>query len=167
MILRNAVPADVSTLTRLWFDAWQDAHAAILPEALRRTRTLENFRERLLAKLDHVRVAVNPAGAVLGFCIVEDDELDQLFVSADARGTGVAAALVTDAETRMAGSGIGTAWLACAIGNDRAARFYEKCGWRLRGNMIHRLPVPDGVVELEVWRYEKVLRHEKVLRPAG
>ncbi|WP_149193129.1 GNAT family N-acetyltransferase [Luteimonas suaedae] len=158
MVIRDATLADVSPLARLWFDAWQDAHAAILPEALRRIRTLENFSERLLAALGDVRVAVDSAGATLGFCIVDGDELSQLFLSAAARGTGVAAALVADAETRMAGSGVGTAWLACAIGNDRAARFYEKCGWRCQGNMTSRLPVPGGIFELEVWRYEKMLR---------
>ncbi|WP_407351222.1 GNAT family N-acetyltransferase [Luteimonas sp. R10] len=157
MMIRNAALADVPPVARLWFDAWQDAHAAILPEALRRIRTLDNFSERLLAALDAVRVAVDPTGAALGFCIVDGDELSQLFLSATARGTGVAAALVADAEMRMADSGVGTAWLACAIGNHRAARFYEKCGWRRRGNMISRLPVPGGVFELEVWRYEKML----------
>lgn len=157
MIIRNAIQTDIGPLARLWFDGWQDAHAAILPEALRRIRTLENFRERLLPALAHLRVAVDAAGAPLGFCIVDGDELYQLFVSADARGTGIAAALVTDAETRMAVSGVGTAWLACAIGNDRAARFYEKCGWRRVGEMTSRLPVPDGIFELVVWRYEKTL----------
>jgi len=49
------------------------------------------------------------------------------------------------------------AWLACAIGNERAARFYEKCGWRRVGKMINPLDTPDGVLPLEVWRYEKRL----------
>jgi hypothetical protein len=30
--------------------------------------------------------------------------------------------LIADAEARLAEAGIATAWLACAIGNDRAAR---------------------------------------------
>lgn len=156
MAIRDATPDDLEALARIWYDAWQDAHAAILPEGLRRFRTFENFHERLQAALPHVRVATAD-DAIAGFCITEGDELYQLFVAADARGTGIAAALVADAEAVMAAAGVGTAWLACAIGNDRAARFYEKQGWRRAGSQVSRLPVADGIFELEVWRYEKRL----------
>ena len=90
--------------------------------------------------------------------MVKDDELYQLFVLADARGTGVAATLLADGETRIASAGFERAWLACAIGNNRAARFYEKNGWRYAGNVISRLDTPDGPFLLNVWRYEKDLR---------
>ncbi|MGH7564570.1 MAG: GNAT family N-acetyltransferase [Gemmatimonadota bacterium] len=82
----------------------------------------------------------------------------QLFVSTQARGTGVAAALVADAEARLSERGVETAWLACAIGNERAARFYKKCGWRRVGTMVSRLETPEGEFPLEVWRYEKSLK---------
>ena len=156
MNVRPAAQSELDQLAKIWYDGWQDAHAEILPDELARTRTLENFRERLEAALPRVRV-VGPLGAPLGFCIVKDDELDQLFVSARARGAGVAAALLADAEDRLYKSGVGTAWLACAIGNDRAARFYEKGGWRRAGIMVHHPETPDGTFELEVWRYEKAL----------
>lgn len=155
-IIRPAEAGDLDALARIWFDAWQDAHAAILPEELRRIRTFENFHGRLQAALRHVRVAETEAGPV-GFCITEGDELYQLFVSVAARGTGIAAALVADAEATMAANGVETAWLACAIGNERAARFYEKQGWRRTGTQVSRLPVPGGIFDLEVWRYEKRL----------
>jgi len=156
MRLRAAHDGEIDQLARIWYDGWQDAHAAILPAELARVRTLESFRERLQAALSDVRVA-GPPGAPVGFCMVHDDELYQLYVSAEGRGTGVAAALLADGEARLAASGIETAWLACAIGNQRAARFYEKCGWRRVGNMINQLDTPNGIFPLEVWRYEKVL----------
>ena len=93
-----------------------------------------------------------------GFCIVKGDELYQLFVSAPSRGSGAAAALIADAEARLAESGVETAWLACAIGNERAARFYEKCGWTRVGTMLNRLDTSTGQFPLEVWRFEKCLR---------
>lgn len=106
--------------------------------------------------LPTVRV-VGPPGAPLGFHMLKDDELYQLYVSAEARGKGVAAALIADAEDQLRERGFATAWLACAIGNERAARFYEKSGWRRAGNMINHLETQEGAFDLEVWRYEKSL----------
>ena len=157
MDVRNADEAEIDQLAQVWYDGWQDAHAEILPAELRRLRTLESFRDRLREALPQVRVT-GTVGAPAGFCIVEDDELYQLYVSAKSRGSGIAAALVADAETRLWKAGVKTAWLACAIGNGRAARFYEKCGWHRVGVMTSRLPTQEGIFPLEVWRYEKDLQ---------
>lgn len=156
MDVRNAREAELDRLAAIWFDAWHDAHAQIVPRELTRYRTRESFRSRLAEAIQDIRV-VGPPGDPLGFCIVKDDELYQLFVAAPARGSGAAAALIADAEARLAQRGVRTAWLACVIGNDRAARFYEKCGWQRVGTMINRLDTPGGVIPLEVWRYEKPL----------
>lgn len=156
MNVRPAAPAEIDHLARVWYDGWQDAHALILPAELRRIRTLESFRDRLQAALADVRVA-GPFPTPVGFCMLKGDELYQLYVSAEARGSGVAAALVADAEAGLAEAGVEVAWLACAIGNDRAARFYEKCGWQRAGVEVYH---PDGANEamtLEVVRYEKRL----------
>lgn len=157
MEVRDADPGEVDHLAKVWHDAWRDGHAEIVPAELTRARTLESFRERIRASLPNVRV-VGPPGVPVGFCTVRGNELYQLFVSAGARGTGVAAALIADAEARLSESGVETAWLACAIGNERAARFYEKCGWRRAGTMVIPLPTPEGEFPLEVWRYEKDVR---------
>jgi GNAT superfamily N-acetyltransferase len=154
MDVRDADAAEISHLARLWYDGWQDAHARIVPVELTRRRTLESFGDRLRAALPNVRV-IGPLGAPVGFCIVSGDELNQLFVSAQSRGSGVAAALIGDAEARLFANGVETAWLGCAIGNDRAARFYEKCGWRRAGVMVEHLETSEGLFPLEVWRYEK------------
>jgi GNAT superfamily N-acetyltransferase len=121
-------------------------------------RTLESFRARL-AVLDDTRV-IGPVGAPLGLCIIKEDELYQLFVAREARGTGAAAALIADGETRLAACGFATVWLACAIGNDRAARFYEKCGWTRARTVVSRLETQAGAFEIKVWRYEKAVRPE-------
>jgi len=152
--VRWAQDVEIDQIAQIWFDGWQDAHARILPEELARTRTLQSFRDRVRTDLSTVRVA-GPLGAPVGFCMLKDDELYQLYVSAQARGSGVAAALMADAETLLAARGVATAWLACAIGNDRAARFYEKCGWRRVGTVVHHAPIENGSYELKVWRYEK------------
>ncbi|HZM96054.1 MAG TPA: GNAT family N-acetyltransferase [Vicinamibacterales bacterium] len=156
MHVRAAEPTEIDPLAQLWFDGWHEAHAHLVPPPLTRVRTLANFRERLRAALPDIRVVGEP-GSPAGFCVVKDDELYQLFVSRHARGSGVAAALLADGEARLSANGVVTAWLACAIGNDRAARFYEKCGWRRMGTMINELETIEGLFLLEVWRYEKSL----------
>jgi ribosomal protein S18 acetylase RimI-like enzyme len=157
MSVRSAEAAEIDHLAKVWYDGWQDAHARILPAELTRIRTLESFRDRLQAALADVRV-VGPFPTPVGFCMLKSDELYQLYVSAEARGTGAAAALVADAEARLAADGVGLAWLACAVGNERAARFYEKCGWRRAGTVVYQPDAANGAPPLEVWRYEKDLR---------
>jgi ribosomal protein S18 acetylase RimI-like enzyme len=156
MEVRNADPADVDPLAALWLEGWRDAHEGIVPKELARYRTLASFRERLAESLSQIRV-IGPVGQPLGFSWTKEDELYQLYVSAAARGTGIARTLITDGEQQIAGVGIQAAWLACAIGNERAAKFYEKSGWHRIGVVTSKLPTPDGIFSLEVWRYEKDL----------
>lgn len=154
--VRNPDDSEVDQIAQVWYDGWQDAHAALMPETLTHARTLDSFRERIRAGLSRVRV-VGSLGKPVGFYMLKGEELDQLFVAAEARGTGVAAALIDDAEAMLARNNVETAWLACAIGNHRAAKFYEKCGWRLTGNVVVKLDIPGGQFPLEVWRFEKPL----------
>lgn len=151
---RAATRDELDALARLWHAGWTDAHLAIVPAELARRRTLEQFRARLAANLDEVRV-IGEVGAPLGFCMLREEELYQLFVAAEARGSGVAARLLADGEQRLAARGIETAWLDCAIGNERAARFYARSGWTRTGTVVSQVPTTDGPFALEVWRYEK------------
>jgi ribosomal protein S18 acetylase RimI-like enzyme len=161
MDLRNAEEEEIEQLAKLWYDGWQDAHARILPAELARHRTLESFKQRLQLALPNVRVA-GAVGQPLGLSIIKDDELYQFYISANERGSGLAAELLADAEARLIANGVETAWLACAIGNERAARFYEKNGWRRVGNMTNHLDMPDGLFLLDVWRYEKELPQQNL-----
>lgn len=156
MDVRAAEDVEIDLLTKLWYDGWHEAHAPLVPAELTRLRTLDSFRERLQAGLPDVGV-VGPRGEPVGFYMVKGSELYQLFVSPQSRGSGVAAALIADAEVRLSKKGVDTAWLSCAIGNERAARFYEKCGWHRVGTMINPLETSKGKFLLEVWRYEKHL----------
>src|SRR5262249_18233137 len=134
--------------------AWHDAHATLAPASVVQARTVEAFAERIGAALSDTR-AFGPPGAPLGLCIIKADELHQLFVACAARGTGVADALIADGEARLAARGVVTAWLGCAVGNDRALHFYEKRGWRKARVFANRIEIADGVIEVPNWRYEK------------
>jgi GNAT superfamily N-acetyltransferase len=156
MNVRPAEPDDLDALARLWHEVWTASHAPLMPEELIRLRTLESFHERLAHMIGDIRV-IGPPGAPIGFCAIKDDELYQMFVSAAAQGTGAAAILMADGEARLKANGVKTTWLSCAIGNERAMRFYEKLGWRRVGAMPIEVDTSAGPFALETWRYEKDL----------
>ena len=106
--------------------------------------------------MPHTTVAVVD-GEVAGFVSIEDDEVDQVFVSSRHRGAGVADALMADAEDRLRAAGITSAWLAVVAGNARARRFYERHGWTDAGPFEHLAPGPDGPIRVPAHRYVKEL----------
>lgn len=146
----------VPRIARIWSAGWHDAHADIVPSELCRLRTDDSFVERAAQHASNTRIAV-AGDDVLGFCMTKADELYQMYVSRQARGTGAAQALIADAEARMRAAGHDMSWLACAVGNDRAMRFYEKSGWINAGRETVQLDAAGGTFPLEVWRYEKRL----------
>jgi GNAT superfamily N-acetyltransferase len=154
LIVRLADASELDHLARIWHQGWHDAHAHIAPAGLVQARTLERFRERLAAALPDTFV-IGPKGAPDGFVMLKGDELYQFYVARSARGTGTAGTLMEGAEAELARRGVTHPWLACGIGNDRAARFYEKRGWVNARTMTSRLGTPEGVFEIEVWRFEK------------
>jgi ribosomal protein S18 acetylase RimI-like enzyme len=156
MNVRSAERTELDRLAAIWHEVWHETHAPIMPAELTRLRTLENFRDRLEALLPGIRV-IGPAGLPAGFCINRGDELYQLYLSAEVRGTGAAVALLADAEARLSTGGVKIAWLACAVGNERAARFYEKFGWRRVGTEVIEVDTSEGPFSLEIWRFEKPL----------
>jgi GNAT superfamily N-acetyltransferase len=164
MQVRSADAVEIDHLSRLWYDGWHQLHAPLMPPELIRLRTLDSFRERLQAAISDIRVA-GPLGTPIGFYVLKGDELYQLFVSPEAHGSGVGAALIADAEARLAEHGVETAWLACVIGNDRAVRFYEKSGWRLAGTVVQTAETSSGLFPLEEWRYEKRLARSNPVAP--
>lgn len=155
--IRPARGIDLDRLAHVWHEGWRDGHLAIVPDALARVRTLENFRERLQAGLTDVRVVIVD-DLIVGFSMLKGDELYQFYVAAEARGSGIAATLIDDAELALAWRGVTTAWLACAVGNDRAARFYEKRGWHRAATVIYQSETSVGLFPVETWRYEKALK---------
>ena len=154
--LRPAEPSDLPALARLWHAAWHETHAPLSPDSLVRLRTLDSFTDRLSGLLADTMTA-GPIEQPLGFCAIKADELYQLFVAPEARGRGAAAALLADGETRLAAAGHDRAFLTCAIGNEHAARFYEKSGWRNVGVVTDTLETADGPYAMQVWRFEKAL----------
>ena len=144
---------DHQAVAQLWHDAWHEAHARHVPAELTAMRSLTAFLHRIAAMGDRARI-IGPEGAPLGFCAINGRQIDQLFVAAAARGTGVAAALLTDAEERMRTAGVAAAYLDCIPQNAAAIRFYEKMGWFSTG--IHPV-ILSGSITLDCVAFTKSL----------
>ena len=71
--------------------------------------------------------------------MVVDDEVEQVYVDAPYRGTGLAARLLDDAEQRVAANGYDEAWLAVVVGNVRARAFYSSRGWSDEGDLPYEV----------------------------
>lgn len=153
--LRAARPDDVDSIAAVWHDAWRDGHLGHVPDALLAHRTLDQFRARVPGRLATTTVA-EVGGRVVGFVTVHDDELEQLFVAAEARSSGVADALLRRGEDVIAASHP-VAWLAVVAGNGRARRFYERNGWVDAGPIDYEAETDRGPVVVPCHRYEKRL----------
>ena len=156
IIIQPLARKHINAVANIWHDGWHDAHAALVPGELTAIRTMEAFGARVTDELHMIRVA-GPVGAPIGMCIRKGNELYQLYVAPAGRGTGLAGNLMQDAEAAMAASGVDMAWLGCAIGNTRAARFYEKQGWQLAREDVVELVGSDAPFPLNLWVYEKSL----------
>jgi GNAT superfamily N-acetyltransferase len=103
--------------------------------------------------------AGEPAPAsVVGFVTVRGEEVEQLFVAATHRGSGIASDLLSAAEDRIAAAGYAEAWLAVVAGNARARRFYERAGWFDGGPLDYQAETPEGPVPVSTRRYLRRLR---------
>ena len=156
--LRPARPDEAERVAEVWHDAWHDGHDGRVPEVLLPERDPAYFLARSRELIDATTVAQREDGAVLGVVIVRDDELQQLMVTADARGTGVGGLLIAEAERQVAARGHAEIWLAVVPGNDTARRFYAGRGWVDRGVEDYPARTLAGtVVPSPVHRYVKAL----------
>ncbi|KIN70836.1 Acetyltransferase, GNAT family [Sulfitobacter noctilucae] len=154
MQIEPARAADIPAIAALWHAGWHQGHAAVVPAALVACRVPEEFAARSAERLSQTYVA-RGADGLMGFFMVEGDELYQFYVAAASQGQGVAARMMAAAETALAGR---RAWLACSIGNDRAAAFYAKAGWLKGPVQIYPTETAQGTCDVSVWRFEKDLR---------
>jgi GNAT superfamily N-acetyltransferase len=166
--LRPARDDDAGVVAAIWATGWRDGHLGNVPEALVAAREQEPFPDRAARRVDRTVVAETVAdggpGEVAGFVMVAGDEIEQVYVAADHRGTGVAGLLLAEAERCVAAAGHGTAWLAVVDGNVRARRFYERRGWTDDGMFDYAAAVPGGTVPVPCHRYTRQLHRPDSLR---
>ena len=154
--IRWATPADGPFVADIWCAGWPDGHLGHVPEELVAVRTEESFRRRAAERVPDTVVA-EVEGSVAGFTMIVDEEVEQVYVAATHRGSGVADALLTDAEERIRAAGHSRAWLAVVGGNARARRFYERRGWVDNGPLVYPAEGANGPIEVPAHRYVKDL----------
>ena len=154
VIVRPAVAADADVVAAIWYGGWRDGHLGHVPDELVAFRTEESFGTRAVERVADTTVAL-VSGEVAGFVMVVGDEVEQVYVSRDHRGSGVAGALLTEAERQVKANGHREAWLAVATGNARARRFYERSGWTDGGAFDYPAAVEGGTIAVPCHRYVK------------
>ena len=152
--LRPAGTADAARIAELWHASWQATHAALLPPAVAAFRGPAYFALRGAELVARAQVAER-AGVLVGFTAWREGEVDELFVAEGEYGQGTAAALLAWAEATLVRRGVETAALLCGLGNERAARFYEKHGWRRGDASPFVLDSVAGPMTVETWRMTK------------
>ena len=152
--IRPASAEDAEAVAKIWSDGWGDGHLGHVPEALAAARTPESFRSRAAHRVGDTAVAVN-GDEVAGFVMVVGDEVEQVYVAAGHRGSGVAGLLLAEAERLVAVAGHQRAWLAVVAGNARARRFYERCGWTDEGPFDYPAATSGGTITVPSHRYVK------------
>lgn len=157
MICAPLTEAYLEAATQLWTVGWRDGHLGLTPDALVKQRTAESFRTRLWDHRADTVLALQEGGRLAGFYIHDADQLYQFYVAGAARGTGLAGQLIAAAEQKIATKGHAVAWLDCTVGNERAAAFYSKSGWRNTGVRTVGVYTEDGPFAMDVWRFEKTV----------
>lgn len=155
-VTRPARPKDADDVADIWHLGWRDGHLGFVPPELVEARTEDSFRTRASKRVGDTTVATVD-GAVAGFVMVVDDEVEQVYVAARHRGTGVAAALMDEAERQVRANGHKRAWLAVVVGNARARAFYERTGWHDEGPFDYAAAAEDGPIAVPCRRYTKPL----------
>ena len=151
---RPATPEDAPAVAAIWEVGWRDGHLGAVPDALVAVRTPESFRARAAERVGDTTVATVD-GTVAGFVMVVGDEVEQVYVDAAHRGSGVATVLLAEAERHVAAAGHPVAWLAVVAANARARAFYDRQGWADEGPFLHHAPSAEGPVEVPAHRYVK------------
>lgn len=154
--LRRALPQNAPAIATIWRQGWRDGHLGRVPAELTAARQAEAFSARAAQRVDDTTV-VMVQGQVAGFVMVAGNEVEQVYVAREHRGSGVADLLLDDAERQIKDAGHTTAWLAVAPGNTRARSFYQRRGWTDTGLFDYTAATDSGPIPVPCHRYVKEL----------
>lgn len=152
LIVRRFQRDDSAAIARIRVDTWRAAYAGLMDQEILDALDADAEAERRLARWDEGRndpkvvelvaeVNGTPAGwAALGPSL--DDDLPRngqvfaIYARPEYWSLGVGHALMITAERHLRAAGFRKAHLWVLDGNDRAATFYERHGWREDGRTM-------------------------------
>jgi ribosomal protein S18 acetylase RimI-like enzyme len=141
LVIRPAEPADALAVARVHVRAWQGAYRGLMADAyldgLRPEDRATRYTFAAPPPAPQTVVALD-GDAVVGFATITTDardpgELLAINVDPDAWRHRVGSALIAEARAGLVAQGCRTATLWLLVGNERAARFYERDGWSFDG----------------------------------
>ena len=153
MQIRQAIEANIGAVAQMWHVGWHQGHSAVVAPESVALRTSAEFLARTRAHLAQTYVAERE-GRMVGFFMINGDELYQFYIDPDLKGSGVASEVMVHAEAAMSGR---LANLACSVGNMRAAAFYRKSGWVHVSTGPYVVETSAGPMTVQEWRFEKSL----------
>jgi len=89
MEISRAMAMDAAQIAALWRVGWQLAYAAIVSPALVASRTLAEFAQRVSPQLPQTYICC-VSDTLVGFCMLDGDELYQFNVADGFQGQGIA-----------------------------------------------------------------------------
>jgi GNAT superfamily N-acetyltransferase len=156
ILVRPARPGDAAAVAEIWHEGWRDGHLEHVSHDVVQLRTRESFDARAAQRIADTSVAI-VSDDLAGFVMVVADEVEQVYVARQHRGSAVANVLLAEAERLVRASSHERAWLAVIEGNTRARRFYERNGWRDEGSFNYEAASEAGTIVFPCRRYVKKL----------
>lgn len=144
---RDATAADANGIARVHVRSWQGAYRGLMPDAhldsLDESARAEVWRRSIERGLGHVLVA-EADGEIAGFvaCFASRDEdaparcgeVGAIYLDPGFWDCGIGWTLMSAAIDRLTSDGYTEVTLWVLAGNERAMRFYERCGFVIDGS---------------------------------
>ena len=98
-----------------------------------------------------------PDGAILGFCLIKENEIYQFYVAKTAQGTGAASALMRRSQRTQPDARFDHAFVAVDKANARAIGFYEKASFITGGVHVIYFATSQGPFAYECFIFKTKL----------
>lgn len=157
--VRDARPSDAEAIASIHVRGWQHAYRGVMPDevldGMDERVSAEGWRGTITATIDDVPFRSRQLGDELVVAVQDErvvgwagygsarrdldgmtGELHGIYADPERIGGGVGHALIGHVEQRLRAAGHERAYLLVLVGNDPAARFYERHGWRETGDEI-------------------------------
>jgi GNAT superfamily N-acetyltransferase len=156
--IRRATTADRRDIAHAYHAFWHETHAHLESLQVAADRDVAFFERRLANARIPPRIARAPDGSVQGFVIWHRYWVQSVYLAPAARGSGLGARLLAEAERHIAARGHKRVALICIVGNFGARAFYERHGYHVA--QVRNTPVKtsSGDVIVRGWVMQKALR---------